>query len=58
MSKRHVIQQNTGPIDRVIRFIVGLAFIITPPVVGWAPWTVALVGAGGGALVAESLTGY
>lgn len=58
MQKRFVIEQNVGMVDRVVRFIIGVGLIVASPLLGWNAWTATILGAGGGSLITESLTGY
>jgi hypothetical protein len=52
------LRQNTAPWDRAVRTVVGAALIVGSPMVVRGPYWLTVLGALGGALIAEALTGY
>lgn len=58
MENAAVLEQNVGPVDRTVRLILAVALIVLPAVLGWTPWTVAVLAAVGGSQAFAGLSGY
>ncbi len=55
---RAQLPANAGTIDRIIRFIVGVALVVWPALSTWEPWVTAVVGAVGGIIALTGLIGH
>ncbi len=52
------LKKNVGPIDRVVRVIVGIALVSAPVYLRWSPGASAISAALGGVMAFEGLIGY
>jgi len=52
------IQRNVGPIDRVVRIMLGATLIVLPAFFQRSPWTIAVLAAIGGSQVFEGIAAY
>lgn len=52
------LQKNVGPIDRVIRVMVGTALIAAPVLLNRSSWTNSILAALGGSTILEGIIGY
>ncbi len=58
MNKALYLKKNVGPVDQVVRIILGAALIAVPALLNWSTWTIVVLAAFGGAQIIEGITAY
>jgi len=58
IAKSLYIKRNVGPVDQMVRIMLGGALIVLPALFQRSPWTIAVLAAFGGSQVTEGITAY
>ena len=58
MSSQLYLKKNVGPVDQIVRIILGAALTAVPALLNWPTWTIAVLAGFGGAQIIEGITAY